>query len=144
MLTLQVTPNLLTRGELAKETEVNRETIRFYEKNGLLKEASRTDAGYYLFTPTAVKRVHFIKRAQAVGFSLHEIKSLLEIKFDEEDATCGDVRSVAAHKIHEIERKIETLLTMKGLLQELIDECPGGNRPISDCPILESFAVDKE
>lgn len=144
MLNLQTTHNLLTRGELAKETDVNRETIRFYEKNGLLKEASRTDAGYYLFTPTAVKRVHFIKRAQAVGFSLHEIKSLLEIKFDEEAATCGDVRSVASIKIREIEQKIETLMAMKGLLQELTEECPGGIRPVSDCPILESFTVNQD
>jgi MerR family mercuric resistance operon transcriptional regulator len=135
------TQTLLTRGELAKQTDVNRETIRFYERNGLLKETTRTETGYYLFTPVDVKRVRFIKRAQAVGFSLTEIKALLELKFDEEDATCGDVRALATTKINEIERKIETLLTMKALLQELIDECPGGVRPVSDCPILESFSV---
>lgn len=130
--------NLLTRGELAKRSGVNRETIRFYERSGLVQEDARTDSGYTLFKPLTVDRVQFIKRAQSAGFSLTEIKALLDIKFNE-DGTCGDVRIMAEEKIHEIDQKIRALQAMKASLQDVIDVCPGGDIPVSECPILERF-----
>ena len=131
---------MLTRGELAKQGGVNRETIRYYERNGLLSVPARSDGGYCLFPSTAVTRIHFIKRAQAVGFSLDEIKALLGLQYAD-DATCGDVLSLAEERLADIEHKIELLTAMKHTLLNLLSDCPGGDRPISECPILESFTV---
>ncbi len=129
----------LTRGELAKQSGVNRETIRYYERNGLLPTPDRTEANYCLFAPKNVQRVRFIKRAQAVGFSLGEIKLLLDLKYNE-DATCGSVRGVVGSKIAEIDEKINALVAMRDILVSLNEDCPGGDRPVSECPILESFS----
>ncbi|MBK8031238.1 MAG: heavy metal-responsive transcriptional regulator [Chloroflexi bacterium] len=129
----------LTRGELAKQSGVNRETIRYYERNGLLPTPDRTEANYCLFAPKTVQRVRFIKRAQAVGFSLTEIKVLLDLKFSKE-ATCGSVRNVVRGKIAEIDEKIAALTAMRDVLVTLNEDCPGGEHPISECPILESFS----
>jgi len=130
---------MLTRGELAKLSGVNRETIRYYERNGLLSVPARSEGGYCLFPSTAVKRIHFIKRAQAVGFSLDEIKTMLGLQYTD-DATCGDVRALAQERLADIERKIEMLTAMKQTLLDLMSDCPGGDRPINECTILESFS----
>lgn len=131
---------MLTRGELAKAGGVNRETIRYYERNGLLSVPARSEGGYCLFPSSAVTRIHFIKRAQAVGFSLDEISALLSLQYMD-DATCGDVRVVAEERLADIERKIAMLMAMKDTLLTLLSDCPGGDRPISECPILESFTL---
>ena len=130
--------NLMTRGELAKHGRVNRETIRFYERSGLLPLPARSNSGYRLFAPAAVQRIRFIKRAQAVGFSLEEIHVLLDLKFAPE-ATCGDVREMVDDKISDIDQKIAVLQAMRDELSALFVECPGGDRPTDECPILESF-----
>ncbi len=126
----------MTRGELARHGQVNPETIRYYERSGLLPIPARSDANYRLFAPTAVGRIRFIKRAQAVGFSLEEIRALLVLK----DATCGDVREMVAVKLDEIDRKIAGLQAIRDELNDLFDACPGGDHPTSECPILGSFA----
>ncbi len=135
--------NLLTRGELARHGQVNPETIRYYERNGLLPLPERSEANYRLFNPSAIQRIRFIKRAQVVGFSLDEIKTLLDLQFSQaQDATCGDVRGIVENKISEIDRKIAALQAMRDGLSALFDDCPGGDRPTDECPILESFAGD--
>jgi Zn(II)-responsive transcriptional regulator len=131
----------MTRGELARHGQVNPETIRYYERNGLLPLPARSDANYRLFAPTAVQRIRFIKRAQAVGFSLDEIRTLLDLKFAPE-ATCGDVRGMVDSKISDIDRKIAALQAMRNELSVLFEDCPGGDRPTEECPILESFAQE--
>lgn len=133
--------NVMTRGELARHGQVNPETIRYYERSGLLPQPKRSQAGYRLFAPTAVQRIRFIKRAQAVGFSLDEIKTLLDLKYAS-DATCGDVRDMVDAKIDDIDRKIAALQAMRDELSALFEECPGGDRPTDECPILGSFAQD--
>lgn len=133
--------NDLTRGEIAKLGGVNPETIRYYERNGLLPEAPRSEAGYRLFDSTAVRRIHFIKRAQAVGFSLHEIKRLLDIKVSV-DATRADVREMVSTKISEIDEKLAALNAMKHTLLSLETLCSGDDHPVSECPILERFEDD--
>ena len=130
---------MMTRGELARHGQVNPETIRYYERSGLLPPAPRSEAGYRLFDPAAVQRIRFIKRAQAVGFSLDEIRTLLDLQFAPE-ATCGDVRAMVETKIGEIERKIGLLQAMRDELRVLFDDCPGGDHPTDECPILERFA----
>ena len=134
-----MTMDLMTRGELARHGQVNPETIRYYERSGLLPAPARSEANYRLFAPAAVQRIRFIKRAQAVGFSLEEIKTLIDLKFAPE-ATCGDVRGMVDSKIGEIDAKIAALQAMRDELSALFDECPGGDRPTDECPILESFA----
>lgn len=135
--------NFMTRGELARHGQVNPETIRYYERSGLLPEPERTESNYRMFDPAAVQRIRFIKRAQAVGFSLDEIRALLDLKFGT-DATCGDVRGMVDTKISDIDAKIAALQAMRDELTVLFDDCPGGDRPTEECPILESFAHDPQ
>ena len=136
----------MTRGELAKCGQVNPETIRYYERSGLLPLPARSESNYRLFAPTAIQRIRFIKRAQAVGFSLDEIKTLLDLKFAPEatalQGTCGDVRGMVDAKLDDIDQKIAALQAMRDELTVLFDDCPGGDRPTKECPILESFAED--
>jgi Cu(I)-responsive transcriptional regulator len=131
----------MTRGELAKYGQVNPETIRYYERSGLLPAPARSESNYRLFAPAAVQRIRFIKRAQAVGFTLDEIKDLLALKF-RPDATSGDVREMVGVKIDDIDRKIAALQAMRDELSVLFDECPGGDHPTDECPILESFTEE--
>src|SRR5438093_1082215 len=103
----------LTRGELAQQGRVNSETIRYYERRGLLPKPPRTPSGYRVFSSDAVRRVRFIKRAQGLGFSLKEIKALLALRVDP-CSSCGDVRKRAEAKIGEIEAKVRMLLAVRG------------------------------
>ena len=124
-------------GQLAERGQVNLQTIRYYEREGLLPKPPRLASGYRVFSPDAVRRVRFIKRAQELGFSLKEIKELLSIRIDPE-SDCADVQRLARAKVADIEEKIRTLQGMKKVLGKLASACPGRG-PSSDCPILESF-----
>lgn len=128
----------LTRGELAKAAGVNRETVRYYEKHGLLPPPGRSEANYCLFEEAAVERLRFIKRAQAVGFSLGEIRELLELRYAA-DAACGDVRDIVESKIEAIDSQIRALEDMRTVLHDLAVACPGGTFSLDECPILEHF-----
>lgn len=130
----------LTIGEVAKLGRVNLETIRYYERLGLLPKPPRSPSGYRIFPTDAVRRVRFIKRAQELGFTLKEIKELLSLRIAPRN-TCADVRERTEAKIADIESKISTLRNMKKDLVRLTAACRGRG-PASDCPILESF--DKE
>lgn len=129
---------LFTRGELAQAAGVGRETIRFYERSGLLPQPARSEANYCLFPSAAVERVRFIKRAQAVGFALEDIRALLGLRV-EADATCGDVRGLAQQRIAEIDAKLAALQAMRAALVDLVAACPGGEVPVDVCPILSEF-----
>ena len=129
-------------GELAELGQVNLQTIRYYEREGLLPKPPRLASGYRVFSSDAVRRVRFIKRAQELGFSLKEIKELLSIRFDPE-SDCSGVRKLARAKVVDIEQKIRTLQAMRKVLGKLATACPGRG-PLSDCPILESFEPDGE
>ncbi len=128
-------------GELAKLTETNNETLRFYESRGLLNEPRRSESGYRLYTQAEVLRVHFIVRAKRMGFSLKEIDELLSLRVDKE-STCGEVKELAEHKLHDIGRKIAELNRMKNALQQITDACCGGEEPAVHCTILN--ALDAE
>jgi len=134
-----VTMEKLTRGKLAKSSGVHPETIRYYEQNGLIPVPARSESNYRLFDQDSVERVHFIKRAQSVGFSLDEIRLLLSLKYAV-DATCEPVRQLAQEKLVELDHKIHALQMMKTLLDGLVNDCPGGTDPIEECPILEHLA----
>jgi Hg(II)-responsive transcriptional regulator len=131
----------LTRGELAHRGHVNAETIRYYERRGLLLRPPRTPAGYRTFDPEAVRRIRFIKQAQRLGFSLEEVKELLALRVDPR-RSCGDVRRRAETKLPDIEEKIRSLHAMKRTLARFITAC-SGRGPVGKCPILEALDEGK-
>ena len=129
----------LTIGKLAKRTNVNLETIRYYERQGLIPEPPRNQSGYRQYSHDAVTRTLFIRRAQALGFSLKEISKLLSLRV-EPGTTCGDVKARVEAKIEDVEHKIAELTKIKVALLSLVDKC-AGKGPIGECPIIE--ALDK-
>lgn len=124
-------------GDVAERAGVNLQTIRYYEREGLLPEPPRLASGYRVFPESAVRRVRFIKRAQELGFSLAEISELLAIQLDP-TKECSDVQRLARSKVLDIEEKIRTLKSMRRVLTSLAEACPGCG-PSSECPILESI-----
>lgn len=125
----------ITIGELARAADVGVQTIRYYERRGLLQEPPRTTSGYRQYSSDTVAHVKFIRRAQDLGFSLNEIIELISLKI-EENTDCGDIRTVAISKINDIDEKISTLLKIKEALTKVVEVCPGEG-PLTDCPILE-------
>ena len=131
----------LSIGALAKEAGVNLETVRFYERRGLLPRPPRTESGYRMYPSEAVARLHFIKRAQELGFSLNEVEELLTLRLASR-GTSAQVRRRAEAKVADIKAKIRTLTSMKRTLQKLTKACPACG-PASECPILESLEGEK-
>lgn len=127
----------LTIGGVAKEANVNVETIRYYERRRLLPQPLRTPAGYRIYSADAVRRLHFVKRAQELGFSLKEIKELLGLRV-RPGSTSTDIRKLAGAKITDIDKKIRTLQAMKKSLVQITNACSGCG-PVSDCPILDGL-----
>ena len=128
-------------GQVAERGGVNLQTIRYYEREGLLPAPPRLASGYRVFTEDTVRRVRFIKRAQELGFTLAEIRDLLTLRVNESRSS-GEVRSIAEAKIADIEGKIRSLVAMKRVLTHLTDRC-SGHGPASECPILESIDSDE-
>jgi len=126
-----------TIGQVAKQANVNIETLRYYERRGLIPRPRRTVANYRVYSSDNLRRVKFIKQAQGLGFSLQEIKKLLALRATPR-ARCADVRTYAAHKIEDIDGKIRSLARMRKTLEKLIAEC-SGDGPVTQCPILESL-----
>ena len=127
----------LRSSTLAERGGVNLQTIRYYEREGLLPKPPRLKSGYRMFPETAVQRVRFIKRAQELGFQLSEVRQLLSIQIDPAKE-CSDVQRLAKAKVEDIEARIRTLQSMRRVLSNLADACPGRG-PSSECPILESM-----
>jgi Predicted transcriptional regulators len=128
-------------GEVAERGGVNLQTIRYYEREKLLPEPPRLASGYRVYPDQTVRRVRFIKRAQEIGFTLAEIRGLLAIRIDA-DRDSSEVRKLAQAKITDIEKKIQTLQLMKGVLSRITERCSGCG-PTSECPILESIDSDE-
>lgn len=127
----------LTIGKVASESGVGVETVRFYEREGLLNQPARRPSGYRQYEPEAVARLRFIKQAQRLGFTLREIKELLALKLDP-DATRKQVKERAVAKIADIERRIEELKRMKKALAPLVLACDGKGA-LEGCPILDAI-----
>lgn len=125
-------------GEIAKAASVNIETIRYYEKYGLIPESPRTDSGYRNFPSEVVEDIHFIKRTQSLGFSLEEIKKLLAVSRDTEFQP-EEMYHFTMNKAQEIEIKIEELKKMKNLLENLAEKCPHSKVAKGECPIIQTF-----
>lgn len=132
----------LTIGEVARRAGVGVETIRFYEREGLIAEPRRRPSGYRQYPAEAVQRVRFIRHAKELGFTLKEISELLSLRVDPQ-STCADVRQRARTKIGVIQEKIESLATMKAALERLAASCHG-NGPTTECPILEELDQEED
>jgi MerR family mercuric resistance operon transcriptional regulator len=132
----------LTIGRLARIGGVNLETVRYYEREGLLPKPPRSASGYRMFPADAARRLRFIKRAQELGFSLSEIRELLSLRM-KSGGRHDVVRSRAGAKIVEIDKKIRALQRMKHALRTLTDQCDAC-APNSACPILASLEDDEE
>ena len=126
----------LTIGQLAKESGVRTDTIRYYEQLGLIKPEGRSESGYRLYSDDAIRLVQFIRRAKDLGFTLAEIKTLLTLKASQ-TATCNDMLQRTEEKLEEAKENIKHLNRMHDALEKLAEECPGGDMPLSKCPILD-------
>lgn len=129
---------MLTIGKLATLAEVSTDTLRFYEREGLIAPASKSSGGYRLYDQDAMVRLRFIKQARDCGFTLAEIQQLLVLRSHSE-ACCGDVRQRAVEKKLQLETKIRTLSAMSKALDHLIADCANEAHPIDGCPILASL-----
>ena len=130
----------MTIGKLAKRAGVGVETIRFYERKGLIPEPPRRSSGYREYDDDTVTRVRFIRHAKELGFTLKEIDGLLSLQLDP-DKPCQDVNRRIETKISDIDEKIQMLNRMKDALQRLSVQC-GGEGSVSECPILEALEDD--
>jgi Hg(II)-responsive transcriptional regulator len=129
-------------GQVARRAGVGVETIRFYEREGLLEEPARRASGYRQYAEEVVKQIRFIKRAKLLGFSLKEIRELLTLRVDAE-ISCEQVKERAAAKLAEVEQKIVELQHMRQALLQVTSLC-AGEGPKSRCPMLDALAHDSE
>ena len=123
----------LTIGRVAKLAGVSVETIRYYQRRGLLTEPDKPHMGYRRYPADIVKHIRFIKRAQALGFSLQEIIELLRL---EDARACAETRALAAHKMELIDRKLMGLTAMRNALAGLVQQCDR-KQPAKGCPIIQ-------
>jgi Hg(II)-responsive transcriptional regulator len=129
--------NRLTISQLAKRAQVNVETVRYYERRGLLPEPPRRASGYRQYSPDDLAYLKFIRRAQTLGFSLKEIAELLALRMDP-TMSCTDVRERAERTLADVDAKIRVLEGIKVALQRLVATC-SGQGPTSACPILDAL-----
>ncbi|WKJ90215.1 MerR family DNA-binding protein [Methylomonas montana] len=127
----------LTIGKLAKQTGVTIETIRHYQRIGLLPEPDKPDNGYRCYSDDAVIQIRFIKRAQQAGFTLKEIATLLAL----DGAHCADVRQLAEQKCQQIDQQIKDLTALRQILGTLVNDCQQ-TASSTHCAILDAFSED--
>lgn len=134
----------LTIGQLARRAGVHLETIRYYERRRLLPRPPRTPSGYRQYAPDSVERLRFIKRAQALGFTLEEIRGLLELRLEKPSGqACAAVEARAEEKIAVIDRKLAELSAMRRRLESLVAKCRA-REPSGDCPVLERLDEEEK
>ncbi|MBN8887527.1 MAG: heavy metal-responsive transcriptional regulator [Rudaea sp.] len=129
----------LSIGQLAQRTGVAIDTVRYYERNGLLQPAGRLASGYRRYGDAELKRLRFIRRAKALGFSLEDVRALLTLS---EERNVAKVKRAAQAKLADIEARIAELERVRGGLRTLIAACPGHGRAEA-CPILNAL-TDEE
>ena len=129
---------MLTIGKLASLTDVSNDTLRYYEHEGLLEPAGKSPAGYRLYDADSARRIRFIKQAQQCGFTLSEIRDLLDLR-SRHASCCGDVRKRAIEKKLQIESKIKAMKAMSKALDQLIAECADEKQPVAACTIIAAL-----
>jgi Hg(II)-responsive transcriptional regulator len=131
----------LTIGKLATAAEVGIDTVRFYERAGLMKKPRRTAAGYRLYAESDAARLRFIRRAKTLGFSLDEIAELLRL--NDGGGRRSAVRSLAELRLGEIEQKLKELGLIRDRLRRLVHQCHGDG-PLTGCPIIEAVLAEEK
>ena len=126
-------------GELAHQSQVSRDTLRFYEKHGLITPSARTDAGYRLYAESDIKRIGFIVSAKKVGFTLNEIQQLLQLEVTKDIKSCQDVKEFVDHKIQLVNQQLIETRRIKKSLETLSEACCGGDEPATQCTILDTL-----
>lgn len=123
-------------GAMSKHTGVNIETIRYYERIEIMPKPDRTAGGNRQYNHDQLKRLSFIKRSREIGFSIEEIRALLEM-VDRRDFTCGEVHSMTINHLASVKEKILALRRLEDALKKMASECSRGDVP--DCPILDTL-----
>lgn len=129
---------MLTIGKLAALSKVSADSLRFYEREGLIAPTTKSDAGYRLYAEQAVQRLRFIAQAKQCGFTLSEINELLAVR-STQSACCNDVRQKVVEKKLQLEGRIKAMKAMSKALDVLIADCSAGETPVADCPILSAL-----
>lgn len=142
MITMKTT-ELLKIGELARQTDLSVDTIRFYESKGLLTPSQRSDAGYRLYSSADVEKLLFIQRTKTVGFTLNEISELMELKLHPDAHTCAEVKKVTEQKLEQVSAKISELERIRQSLLQMNDICDGGPKSAQHCTILQLLDSEK-
>lgn len=127
----------LTIGRLSRDTGTKVETIRFYEKTGLLPEPARTEGNYRAYELAHLDRLRFIRRARALGFSLEQVRALLSLS-DDRTRSCAAIDQIAKEHLIEVEQKIADLQALRGELNRMIEQCGCGI--VEDCRIIGSLS----
>ncbi len=130
----------LSIGELARKAGVGVETVRFYERQGLVEQPQRPSQGFRRYPPETVRRIRFVRRAKELGFTLKEVSELLDLRFDPQRG-CAEVKEMAEVKVDDVERRIADLEKIREVLGNLVAACKGQGA-VSECPILD--ALDEE
>jgi len=132
-----MSPDLLTIGDVARQTGIPSKTLRYYEDIDLVPATTRAANGYRLYDDRTVHELHFVKRARDLGFAIDDVRRLLAL-WRNPHRSSGQVRELAREHVAAIERKIEELQALRATLDDLVQRCHGGDRP--ECPILEDLA----
>ncbi len=130
---------MMNIGEAARQSGLPAKTIRYYEDIGLARPPGRSTNGYRAYSNADIHALRFLQRARGLGFSVQECRDLLALYRDSSRAS-SDVKTLALHRIGEIDRKIAELRTLRDALVHLADSCAGNDRP--DCPILDDLGAD--
>ena len=128
-------------GTLARQADVAIDTVRYYERQGLLPAPERTQSGYRSYAADDVARLRFIRRAKTLGFTLAEIRELLELSHRRDDDMAG-MKAAAEQKLVDVEEKLAELQRIRGGLQTLVASCPG-HGPLAHCPILDALSGEE-
>ena len=127
-------------GTVSTETGVSIETIRYYEKIGLLPAPRRSDCGYRIYDENHLKRLSFIRRSRELGFTIEEIKALLNL-VDQKNFTCGDVKTITMQNLENVRQKIADLKKLEKTLSSIASQCAGDETP--ECPIIDALFDSK-
>ncbi len=133
---------MLKIGKLARLAATSTDTLRYYEREGLIAPTAKSPSGYRLYDADSAKRIHFIKQAQHCGFTLSEIRELLTLR-GERSSCCGDVRKLAVEKKLQVEGKIGAMKLISRALDRLIADCTEERKPVDACPILSALEEDE-
>ena len=128
-------------GQLSKQTDCKIETIRYYERIGLLPEPARSEGGYRLYDEGHLKRLSFIRRSRELGFTIEEIRVLLKL-VDGGSYTCSDIKTITLEHVETVRQKIADLRRLEKTLSRIASQCTGDATP--ECPIIDSLFESKD